>query len=125
MSLPRSYRRAAALTHSQSPPIGSGCDPGIPLHSTPSQHEPMTEQVGGEPLQPGGPRHIAHRDAYTTPAAIWDVKTIKAISGSPLHGSVGPVLDVLSRGVSFSRTSSASDSCSPVPKSSAVRHRVS
>jgi len=31
--------------------IGSGCDLEIPLHSTPSQYEPMTEQVGGELLQ--------------------------------------------------------------------------
>ena len=38
-----------APTHSRSPPIGSGCDLGIPLYSTPSQHEQMTGQVGGSP----------------------------------------------------------------------------
>jgi len=83
-----------AATHSHSSPIGSGCDLRIPLHSTPSQHELMTEQVGGEPPQRGGPRHNAHREACTILATVQNVKTIKATIGSFLSGSAGPVLDV-------------------------------
>ena len=84
----------------------------------------MTEQVGSELLQFGGSKYNVLHDACTIPATVQNVKAIKAIIGSLFHGSVGPVLDILSRGIS-SWTSSTSDSGLPVPKSSAVHHRVS
>lgn len=104
--------------------IGSGSDLRIPLYSTPSQHEPVTEPVGGELRQFDGSKHSVHRAMCTMPATMQNAQTIKAITGSLFHGSVGPVLDILSRGIS-SWTSSTSDSGLPVPKSSAVHHRVS
>lgn len=48
---------------------GSGCDLTIPLYFTPSQHEPMTEQVGGELLHFSGSKYSVHHDALTIPAA--------------------------------------------------------